>query len=187
MTTTIEVTFRRRFSAHDDQLVYNQWYKERGIDRVEAAATVEPFMGEGETIVDAYVIGEAILAPDPDETREYQAVLAAHAQARAERDLKLLAGVLPEDLPTNEELVADFFAEPPPLWPACSNCGSTNLRYDEDVATYHSLAEWKEDPDSQTIYFSGSGNYSEGTGYPGLTCESCGAALETDLEIDFSC
>lgn len=184
---TIEVTVRRRIEVPDDKLLYNEWYREKGIDRVETTTTVEPFLGDGETLTDAHVIGSVVLAPDPGETLTYQAVLTAHARAKTERDMKLLAGVAPDDLPTDEELTDEYFAEPPEPVPACSECGSTTFRYDENVGASWSFAEAKIDveADEGTLEFYGSSNYFEGDSYPGLVCDNCGVALETHFEIEF--
>lgn len=63
MTTTIELTIRRRMEVHDDQLRYIEHFLKRGIKRIDASATAAPFVGDNcdEDLVDAYVVGQLVI------------------------------------------------------------------------------------------------------------------------------
>lgn len=183
--TTIDITIRRRIEVPDELLVFNEWFTDKGIERIEAPQSVAGMVPHDYQLVEAYVVGEIVLAPDPHEQADYEISIKDHAAAKKDRDNKLLAGVSPSELPTDEELVNDYFVEPPVPVPACSRCGCTEFRYDEDAACYNTMHE--ADAEAGVIRFNGGGHYSEGTGYPGLVCDTCGTMLDTDLEIDFNC
>lgn len=177
------MTIRRRIEVPEELLVFNEWYLERGIKRVETTQTLAGVVPDGYELVDAYAVGEIVLAPDPDEQKDYDLAQRIIACERERRDLQLLAGVLPAELLTDEEIVADNFCEPPEIVPACSNCGHATFRYDEDTGCYNTMAE----ATAEVIQFYGGASYAEGTGWPGVICDSCGTMLDTDIEIDFTC
>lgn len=59
MTTTIDITLRRRVVLHDDQIRYDDFDAERGIERIDIMRSLAPLMQEGDDeFIDGYVVGE---------------------------------------------------------------------------------------------------------------------------------
>lgn len=177
--TTIEITTRRTIVVPEADVVrYDEDAGEWWAGKVNLRETAEAFLVEGEDLSDVYTTAELVVAPDPDELEDYNASLVEFERAKAERDMKLLAGALPEDLPTDEQLREDIVEEEPTLTAVCGNCGSNSFDYREDVGYYSGEPEVDIDDNGlATLTFHGSKS-SEGTGYPGLVCESCEAMLD---------
>lgn len=65
MTTTIDITLRRRVVLHDDQIRYDDFYAERGIERIDIMLSIAPLMQEGDDeFIGGYVVGQVIVSDD---------------------------------------------------------------------------------------------------------------------------
>lgn len=136
--------------------------------------------------IEVLPLAEIVVTADPDDVADYAERLEQFEAAKRDRNFKILAGVHPDELPTEEQLRDDIVGnEEPELWPRCSNCGATSFQYSESTWTTESTEDIVDNEDGTfSIRFHGGGRGGEGDGWPGLRCGPCESRLTEPDNVD---
>lgn len=180
----LTVITRETIDVPDDELI---WHEQpdgtrRWLQDVETAKAAMGDLGDRE-ISSAQLLVAAEVRPDPDMQADWDECEADIVRLIEERRVKLLAGVHPDELPTEEQIRADNEAETPDPALVCTWCGSTEFRYDEEVGSSRSMSSF----DDGILKFHSEDRHDEGNGLPGVVCDGCEGevVLPDDVEIDW--